>query len=181
MRMTAVITCVPGHNPAAYRAALDVAKRRLLEIEARVQAARGHILREHGPHALDAYDQGRQTAAGWTALSDLEPLDRDRRRLISEVKRLEADAAQPATADTIKLAVIDSYEQREMLKARRYRFERDAHWRDSVGRRVQAGWVWSGSAEDAVTEIEWLRALGAAVVVNGPLVAFSEAIRARLG
>jgi len=178
--MKVFIALVAGHDPEGYKVTLDAAKLTLENIKAQVRMARERISREHGSHVLDAYNQEWWTAAGWTALSDLAFWEHERREQALEIKRLAAAVTRPATADSIMLTVIGAHQQREELKARQYHFKRNAYWYDANGLRVQAGWTWRGSLEATVAEIDWLRSLGAEIVINGPLNAFNEVVRACL-
>lgn len=67
----------------------------------------------------------------------------------------------------VRIAVINSYAVREQLKARGYRYETDAHWRDALGLKTVPGWVKEVETTDVLEdEDRALRALGAEIRVR---------------
>lgn len=181
--MRAILTLIDGHRPDSHQAAADRARAEHDLIAKRYAAARERVTAQHGADALSAFDDHRQTAVGWSALRDVEPLRRDLAKCAETIRREEQLAAPPATADKIKIAAVDSYDQRDALKARGYRFDREAHWLDPAGAvKPLAGWTLTlpVSATDRLAEeIAWLRQHGT-IEANTILNRLSETIRASL-
>ena len=93
------------------------------------------------------------------------------------VQRAESSARQAADSAkhrkprkaTVKIAVVDSYDIKDELKSRGYRFSRDGYRVDFLGMQIKAAWVREVAPGEAETEVAALRELGATVEADSAI------------
>jgi hypothetical protein len=93
------------------------------------------------------------------------------------VQRAESSARQAADSAkhrkarkaTVNIAVVDSYDIKDALKSRGYRFNRDGYWVDFLGMHTKAAWVREVAPVSAEAEIAALRDLGATVEADSAI------------
>lgn len=69
----------------------------------------------------------------------------------------------------LKIAVINSYDIKDTLKASGYKFSPDGYWVDFIGAKVKAAWVKSVLLDKAADEIEKLTAIGVTIKTDNQL------------
>ena len=110
-------------------------------------------------------------------LNDLMNLRLERDEAKAKVRGLQADAAKPATPAKVVITITKSYEIKEKLKARGYRYDPDARWLGLLGEAgAEPGWVKVVSLEEAENEMLALIGIGT-FIEAGLLVNFVTSLR----
>ena len=115
---------------------------------------------------------------------DRRPWDWAAKHRAATLKVATAQAAakskrqQPKRGEAYEIVVVDSYSAKELLKARGYRFERDAVSKDLLGFAAQSGWVKQCGTEAAAREeLVWCARQGwPARGHSGPIERISDAL-----
>lgn len=138
---------------------------------ARANHYRAAAIREH--ITLDSLDAAPE-ASGYAS---------HRAATLRRIAELEAQARNaantPARRAAVELVCLNSYPVREALSARGWRFDRDAHSLDLLGRKTAAGWIIQfEETERARAELAWIAEQEWAVQGASPADQLVEALAA---
>lgn len=118
--MQITIRRIPAHDPAAHRA--DATTARAQERDAMDRAESGAKASGCTPQDMDDWQARRVTEVGVLRLADYAVWARAAARHAAKAKSAELLAARPATSDSYEIIADRSYDHREALKGRGYRF-----------------------------------------------------------
>lgn len=174
---TAIVSFIPGITDA------QIAKQREElcrsdEIAQLRYADVRHSVQAQSPMVTDEWVTLMETR-GWLGNSALYSLHGPWKaacRAAQALKSFESSAPKP-TQPSARIAILNGFAIKEVLKQRGYRFDRDGHWRDIVGMRTSPAWCKSIPQDSLLDELQALIRAGAIVVQNDALLSLSEAIR----
>lgn len=133
------------------------AKAQCDKVEAALEESKKHFEQRHH-EAWESVLAGRMRPQAhnmqlWDAYHHLLELRKHR----YELEQIEKEAPAPDTPDRFEIAVIDSYDMKDALKARGYKFTRDAR------HATKPAWVIAVDTQAAKEEAAWLHAQGIAI------------------
>jgi hypothetical protein len=153
---------IPGFSPAAAVASVAAHKTRAADLRARAEREIGGANRIHTCGGRDD-----------CARSYLRQASEEDRQAAYD----ERDAKKPARPDSWEVACYEnSYDIREQLKGRRWKFS-DSAPRPATGDLIKdamygtgKGWIFAGPIERIVPELEWIKAQGWQIAIEDRLL-----------
>lgn len=181
----AIITHIAAVDPAANnaRAAAQAEKAKAAADVYRQQCDR--LKARHPDYCTDAVI--RQIEGGWHGWLPGVSHHADYRHYKDAVRAAESAAQIAARAVAspakIRIAVIQSFDVKDMLKALGYRFDKEGYWNDFAGLKVTAAWVKDIPSENHAamqSEIQHLSDMGVDIRMDADLNHIVAGLRAAI-
>ena len=176
---TAILTYLEAVSAAGLLAQADVqvaeaAKRRAAydKAEAAYRRDRSHVTDDE---IRRMQTHGTCGTLGMHSLLSAYKYWQDAERQARQLRELAA-VTKPASA-RVRIAVTDAFAVKDALKAAGYRFDREGHWVDFLGLRVQSAWVKTLAADDGQELATALRHLSELGIALRPDVAINAMVR----